>query len=77
MFTISTMVSFFSLGSGRSCSSGRPPGEPPTLRQVCTALACRANALKLLTQQDFKQVVGIEGTRQALTWQTLGTGLLT
>jgi len=42
-----------------------------------TIRPCRANALKLLTQQHFKQVVGIERTRQALTWQTLGTGLLT
>ncbi len=36
----------------------------------------RANALKLLAQQHLKQVVRIEGTREALAGQTLRAGLL-
>jgi hypothetical protein len=38
--------------------------------------AGRANALKLLSQQDFKQVVWIERTRETFARQTLGARLL-
>ena len=36
----------------------------------------RANALKVLTQQHFEQVVGVQGTGEALAGHAFGAGLL-
>jgi len=43
---------------------------------AATGIPLRANALKLLSQQHFKQVVGIESAGKALAGQALGAGLL-
>ncbi|MBI3800246.1 MAG: hypothetical protein HY268_25135 [Deltaproteobacteria bacterium] len=40
------------------------------------SLWLRANALKLLSQQDFKEIVRIERTGEAFTGDALGAGLL-
>jgi hypothetical protein len=41
-----------------------------------TCQEARANALKLLSQQDFKEIVRIERTGEAFTGYALGAGLL-
>jgi hypothetical protein len=56
-------------------TEGRDNGKKRT-DQTEAGAGPRANALKLVSQQHYKQIVGIESAGEALAGEALGAGLL-